>query len=74
MPFEQVWQNATLDAMTGQQLYFKCELLQKTGAFKYRVGQDNQEQCLSIISVGTRTISVMNCSAGTGHEILISSV
>ncbi|KAF5839446.1 serine/threonine dehydratase [Dunaliella salina] len=31
-----VWQNATLDNLAGQQLFFKCEMLQKTGAFKYR--------------------------------------
>uniref|UniRef100_A0A7S3QMP8 Tryptophan synthase beta chain-like PALP domain-containing protein n=1 Tax=Dunaliella tertiolecta TaxID=3047 RepID=A0A7S3QMP8_DUNTE len=31
-----VWQNATLDKLAGQQLFFKCEMLQKTGAFKYR--------------------------------------
>lgn len=36
----QVWQSDELDAKTGLSLFFKCELLQKTGAFKYRVSEE----------------------------------
>lgn len=43
----QVWQNATLDEATGQELFFKCELLQKSGSFKYRVRRRAKERCLS---------------------------
>lgn len=31
-----VWRNASLDALTGAALYFKCENLQRGGAFKFR--------------------------------------
>ena len=28
--------SATLDAMSGRRLWFKCELFQRTGSFKFR--------------------------------------
>ncbi|MEY3141771.1 MAG: hypothetical protein RLY21_264, partial [Planctomycetota bacterium] len=38
--------SATLDAMSGRQLWFKCELFQRTGSFKFR-GATNAVQMLS---------------------------
>jgi threonine dehydratase len=42
---------ATLDAMSGQRLFFKCENLQRVGAFKYR-GASNVVQSLSASEAG----------------------
>jgi dienelactone hydrolase len=41
----QVLTSSSLDTLSGHQLHFKCEIFQKTGAFKYRVSQSQSGAC-----------------------------